>query len=858
MICLEIKLPHNGSFLVTTWYRPPGSSIDLFDDYANFLGKCDYENKQLIILGDMNCDYSKNLPESHTQKLQFISCTYQLEQLILEPTRVTNTSATLIDLLFTNDTRNIAQSGVIHIGLSDHSLIYAVRKFSIPKRRQVIKQVRNLKHFSEKDFISDLQNIPWYEIESLKDPNLAWKKWEYNFNQVLNRHAPFTYKRTRSFSLPWLNSSIKKNMYVRDYHKKQFIKHKSQYHWKLYQTARNKINIEIRKSKSKYYQQKIEECEKTNPKATWRLINSLTGTSYKSNYVTEIELDNGSVVSGSDLSEAFNDYFINIGPKLAAESTSNSTNDVDKYLKISKLNLPFFNFGNLSTENVLSTLKHLQTSKSTGLDNIPAKMLKIAAHVLAPSLTYIFNVSLSTGIFVDDWKDARVNPIYKEGSRRNIGNYRPISILPIISKVFEKEVFRQLYEYFNENSLLSKFQSGFRPGYSTLSALIQMCDSWFENMDNGKLTGVVFLDIRKAFDSIDHEILLKKLKFYGVVGTEYDWFQSYLTNRYQQTFLNGFLSKKKKIICGIPQGSILGPLLFLIYINDLPNYLESTVPCLYADDTQVFASSQDTSELADKLNSDLVNIMDWLTVNKLQSHAKKTKFMLVGSAYNLSISNDVTSSIMINNNIIESVRSQKCLGVDLDNRLAFDIYIENICRKICSGIGVIRRIKPFVPLRSLRMLYKALIQPYFDYCSPLWDTCGKVLKDKLQVVQNRAARILTGARFDTNSADVLESLQWTTLDVRRDRLKSVLLYKILNEQSAPSLRQAFVKNKDLNRDYDLRSNDNDLALPKPKTNFLKRSFRYSAAKLWNSLPSEVKEASSLYQFKRSMSTMLRA
>ena len=156
------------------------------------------------------------------------------------------------------------------------------------------------------------------------------------------------------------------------------------------------------------------------------------------------------------------------------------------------------------------------------------------------------------------------------------------------------------------------------------------------------------------------------------------------------------------------------------------------------------------------------------------------------------------------------------------------------------------------------MLYKALIQPYFDYCSPLWDTCGKVLKDKLQVVQNRAARILTGARFDTNSADVLESLQWTTLDVRCDRLKSVLLYKILNEQSAPSLRQAFVKNKDLNRDYDLRSNDNDLALPKPKTNFLKRSFRYSAAKLWNSLPSEVKEASSLYQFKRSMSTMLRA
>ena len=210
-----------------------------------------------------------------------------------------------------------------------------------------------------------------------------------------------------------------------------------------------------------------------------------------------------------------------------------------------------------------------------------------------------------------------------------MGNYRPISILAILNKVFEKEVFRQIYQYFNVNSLLSKFQSGFRQGYSTLSALIQMCDNWFENMDNGKLTGVVFLDIRKGFDSIDHAILLMKLKSYGITGVGYDRFKSYLTARNQQTFVNGFPSTKKEIICGIPQGSILGPFLFLIYINDLPNCLESTVPGLYADDTQIFASSHDTKDLIEKLNSDLVIIIDWLNVNKLQSHAKKTKFMLM-------------------------------------------------------------------------------------------------------------------------------------------------------------------------------------------------------------------------------------
>ena len=254
-----------------------------------------------------------------------------------------------------------------------------------------------------------------------------------------------------------------------------------------------------------------------------------------------------------------------------------------------------------------------------------------------------------------------------------------------------------------------------------------MCDDWFENVDNGKLTGVVF------WIFVKHEILLKKLRFYGIFGAEYHWFQSYLTNRYQRTSLNGFLSKKKKDTPWNSSRLDSRSLLFLIYINDLPNCLESTVPFLYADDTQVFASSHDSTELVDKFNSDLVNIMDWLTGNKLQSHAIKTKFMFVGSAYNLSTSN-VTNSIIINTLLNWFVL--KSVSV-LTLLIVWHLILENICKKICSGIVVIKIIKPFVPLRSLTMLFKPLIQLYFDYCSPLWDTCVKVLKDKLQVLQNR-------------------------------------------------------------------------------------------------------------------------
>ena len=301
----------------------------------------------------------------------------------------------------------------------------------------------------------------------------------------------------------------------------------------------------------------------------------------------------------------------------------------------------------------------------------------------------------------------------------------------------------------NESNHISKFQSGFRPGYSTLSALIQMCDDWFNKMDNGELTGVVFLDIQKAFDSIDHNILLKKLKFYRISQIELKWFQSYLIDRYQQCQINGFLSKKGKIICGVPQGSILGPLLFLVYINDLPNSLKSTVPCLYADDTQIFTSSHDPINIAHSLNSDLENITDWLTVNKLQSHPTKTKMMVIGSRYNLDFKVS-DSNIRINNNVVLPVFSQKCLGIYLDERLAFDVHIENLCKKKCSGIGVLRRIKHFVPKDCLLKLYKSLIQPYFDYCSPLWDTCDKTLKDNLQTLQNRAARIISGQNMTSD------------------------------------------------------------------------------------------------------------
>ena len=343
----------------------------------------------------MNCDYSKNPPDLHTQKLQFLSSIYQLQQLISEPTCVTNMFATLIDLIFTNESHNISKSGVIHIGLSDHNLIYAVRKFIPNKRGRIKKEVRNLKHFVKEDFIYDLLNIPWEMVETINDPNLAWRVWETNFNEVLNWHAPLRHRRVRQSSIPWLNSNIKNLMRKRDYHKKQSVKYNSEHHWRLYQSFRNNVNIQLRKSKSHYYRQKIGECKKNDPKTTWTLINTLIGRSSGSKHINEVKVDNETFRDDESISEAFNEFFINIGPKSASEVRNPSINKIETFLEDHAVTIPSFHFSTIPVENVLNTLRHLNASKGTGLDKIPARMLRIAADIIAPSLTYIFNLSIS-------------------------------------------------------------------------------------------------------------------------------------------------------------------------------------------------------------------------------------------------------------------------------------------------------------------------------------------------------------------------------------------------------------------------------------------------------------------------------
>ena len=292
-------------------------------------------------------------------------------------------------------------------------------------------------------------------------------------------------------------------------------------------------------------------------------------------------------------------------------------------------------------------------------------------------------------------KCAKVIPLFKEGNHSDLNNYRPISIVPIVAKVFERIIYDQVYGYLTENNLISSQQSGFRSLHSTVTALLEATNNWAFNIDKGSVNAVVFLDLKKAFDIVDHTIHLSKLFQYGIHGIAYEWCRSYLDNRNQQCFVNGSLSNSQILTCGIPQGTILGPLLFILYINDLPNCLSNSVARMYADDTHLTFASKNIETINDVMNHDLSIVNTWLTANKLTLNSSKTEFMLIGSRQRLG-TYDTSPKLIIGGDIIKQVSSVKSLGVHIDEKLSWNLHIEKIAKKITSGIGAIKRCRPFV------------------------------------------------------------------------------------------------------------------------------------------------------------------
>lgn len=500
----------------------------------------------------------------------------------------------------------------------------------------------------------------------------------------------------------------------------------------------------------------------------------------------------------------------------------------------------------MTPSQVKKLLQKVNVSKATGLDNISNRILKIAAPVIYQQLTDIFNLSIKLNVFPTDWKKAKVLPVFKSGERDDPGNYRPISVLPTIVRLFERLIYNQFYSYLVNQKLLNPRQSGFRTLHSTVTALLDLNNDWCFNIDRGMINGVILIDLKKAFDTVDHELVLKKLRCFGVLPESLEWFKSYLSSRTQQCYVNGVISEQKPITCGVPQGSILGPLLFLIYINDLTTCTEYGTTRMYADDTNLTYSACSVDELQRQMGKDLEKLSTWLAVNKLTLNILKTEYMLIGSRQRISTLNEVLN-LSVNGVTLQQVKNAKCLGVTIDEFLTWETHLTNVIRKVSAGIGVLRRVKKIVPRDNLISIYRSIIEPYFDYCCLVWDGIGTSLAERLQKLQNRAARVITSATYLKRSKDIRSELGWQTLQERRNKLKAVMMFKTLNGM-APRYMEDIFNVHTGNLAYNLRASCKDVALPQVKTDYYRKSFAFTGAKLWNSLPNNLKEENSLEAF----------
>ena len=515
-------------------------------------------------------------------------------------------------------------------------------------------------------------------------------------------------------------------------------------------------------------------------------------------------------------------------------------------------------FSFIQSVDVQKQLRQLPIRKATGLDGIPARLLRAAASHIHIPLAHICNISMQTGVFPDEWKSARVTPIFKAGARDDVGNYRPVSILPVVSKLLERVIHDQLYQNLSENGVLSEWQSGFRPGFSTATAATYLVDHILAGMDNKmspvqELTGAIFLDLKKAFDTVDHDILLAKLEHAGVRETELEWFRSYLSGRSQVVSIDDAVSEKQGVECGVPQGSILGPLLFSLYINDLTYVTSKCKLVLYADDTVIYFSGSDYNAIRSALSEDFNIIADWLSANKLTLNISKTKSMLFGTSNMLSKSQAL--DISFESNSIEQVADFKYLGLTLDSELKFDVHLSALVKKIASRIGVLGKVRNYLSQKHLTMVYNSIVQPHFDYASTVWsNTCAKYT-DPLVSLQGRAGRVILGVHKHTPTDEVVRDLNWTPLRARWNCQRALMMFKVANNRVPSYLASGFTS---LSKAYSdgvrvTRGQMDRNFKPSPAgTEWGRRRLASHGSYLWNALPKDVKATQSITVFKSSV------
>ena len=826
-------------YLLVGIYRTPHGSVPQFNiDFHQLLANPLLTNGNTIIAGDINVDIGEAVYPASTQDFvnELRLCHYL--PLITIPTRVTSHSATVVDHIWCNFTVSLKAGAIIN-SITDHYPIFATLHNLLKNSSSHTKI--NFRNHNEDNMALFIERVTEFsdsfvEVE-IDDVNSSCRYFCNKLYDIYDKTFPikcklFTNKRLTN---PWITDSLLRS--IDEKHRLYRLSRINERYIPAYKRYRNTLCRTVALAKMQYFTRKFHNCQKDIRK-TWRCINDILKPNSRKKTCSNI-CKAGKVISGSsEVSECFNEFFSIIGSELDGKVPPSNTSPLT-YLTQQPNSFVFIPTDAHEIATIISSCK----SSGGNLQSIPNFIYKKIIPVVSPIIANMVNTSVSCGVFPSILKVARIFPLFKSGKKDNMSNYRPISNLSFLSKIFEKVINVRLYSFLQKYNILNINQFGFQKCKSTCDAALHFVNSAYTALNNKNCLVSVLLDFSKAFDTVNHSILIAKLETLGVRGFTLQWLRSYLKNREQFVTIDNKKSSTKVVNIGVPQGSVLGPLLFLIYINDMSR-CSSTVRFIhFADDTVVLLEGSELNNLCGSLNEELDRVHSWLCCNRLSLNNSKTFFMVFSNTNKRPI-----VPIKIGGVEVEQVDSAKYLGLIIDSELSFKHHVSYVLQKVSATFGVLRRLSYFTPNYVLRTIYLSLIYPYLMYGVEVWGGSSESLLCRLSKLQDRCIRLCSNtAREDMqNLYREYKLLPFAEIYKYCVSVKFFQYFKLHRNV----FLEDEISNLSTSHNYFTRfASDNKLNTPRCRLSVCQRSFLYKAVHHWNVIPVGVRDAPSIQVFK---------
>ena len=849
-IILETCLKGEKIFFIAV-YKPPNVKNECLSSFLETVCTiCLCESKSIYVMGDLNVDHSSK-PHALTETLNVLN----VKNIIKGPTCYKNPqSPTLLDVILTNTPNRIAETINATLGISDfHNFVGAATKMGAPQLFPKTITYRSMKNFDELKYVNDIKQAPFGVAEIFDDVQDKMWYFEKLFIDIVESNAPTKTKKVKLNQVPYMHGELRKAINVKAMLRRKFFKTRSNNTWSKFRKQRNYVTKLKRQAKQEYFDKHCNNIANSNDRSFWKTVKPFF-TNNSSNTNISINHNESIVSEPSKVGNLLNDFFINVAEnlsepldlaKLSIPELSHhfSSHQSIRFIRSSIGNIQNgFTFKKVSPEIVAKKCLSLKQNKAPGYDKVSSRFIKLVSNEICFSLTNIINHSLESSIFPQSLKMAVVTPVYKKNDPLDRTNYRPVSVLTGIAKIFESVICDQMSSYFDK--ILSPSLAAYRKNYSCEDVLLRSIEDWRDALDRNHFIGCMSMDLSKAFDSLPHSLLLAKLLTYGMSECSVKLIRSYLTDRKQCVKIDNEYSLWKSMKRGVPQGSLTGPLLFNVFLNDFVVYMQKYCDIYnYADDNSLCYRHENLTVMKQTMEECSNKAIAWFNANNMQANAKKFQCMLLQRQ-----SKTLSISFKVDNEIITPSESIKILGVHLDKDLSFTKHVSNLCKTTARQVNILGRLTKQLSHESKLKILHSFIMSNFNYCSLIYHESGSTNERKLEKIQERALRTVFND-FQTVYSELLTKANMNKLHCKRSKKLIEHVYKVIHNLS-PLFPPDYYEIKILN--YDMRK---QILIRQPNFNtvrFGKNSLKYKASKLWNATPDYITNESEYRVFQNAL------